>query len=200
MSKFLENLMSDVRTRKCAFAAPEKVQSNIVNQLNNVHTLPDHDSQRGLTVGSLFSYLGGVEKNALGIPENADWQPYAAAAIMPLLAAAGMGGIGGALSPRGSGLLPGAARGIGAGVGAELGLVGGHYANQALIDSGHPNLGIAAQLALPVLGGFLGYKGTRAATRTTEEELRNAMLDYYHNQEASPNDDTVPPPPPSAFM
>ena len=200
MSKFLANLISDVRTRKCAFAAPEKVQNNIVNQLNNALALPDDDSQRGLTVGSLFSYLGGAEKNALGIPENADWKPYAASAIMPLLAAAGMGGIGGALSPSGSGLLSGAARGIGTGVGAELGLVGGHYANQALIDSGHPNLGIAAQLALPVLGGFLGYRGTRAATRTTEEELRNAMLEYYDDQEKLNNARAVPPPPPSAFM
>jgi hypothetical protein len=110
------------------------------------------------------------------------WQIPAAAAAMPILAAAGMGAVGGAVSPRGSGFLPGAARGAGVGIGAELGAIGGNYAGDALDAAGHQNLGMAARILSPIIAGYAGYRAAKKLTKTREEELREAMLKWYGSE------------------
>lgn len=109
------------------------------------------------------------------------------------------GAIGGAVSPRGSGLLPGAARGFGVGAGALAGGIGGQLlANQ--MSQGNPTVRAIGGLLGTLIGGGLGYQGARSLTKTQKEQLEESMLDYYarHNALADaqkqPEKDEVPPP------
>lgn len=91
---------------------------------------------------------------------------------------AGIGAVGGALSPRGSGFFPGAARGAGAGVGGALGMTLGSAAG-GLAGIENPMLRTALTLGGGALGGYAGYRAGKKLTKTQPEMLEEAMLDWY---------------------
>lgn len=108
---------------------------------------------------------------------------------IPTAAGAGIGSIGGALSPRGSGLLPGMVRGGLAGAGYTIGGLGGMgIANAAGIQNplGRAALGIGGSL----VGGMTGYRMGRKLTKTRKEQLEDAMLEWYNDENSAPQ----PPP------
>lgn len=89
------------------------------------------------------------------------------------------GALGGAISPRGSGLLPGAARGFGTGVGASLGSMGGNYLAEQIFGGDNAAAKALGGLLGGLAGGGLGYSAAKKLTKTRREQLEDAMLDYY---------------------
>lgn len=88
------------------------------------------------------------------------------------------GALGGAISPRGSGLLPGAARGFGVGAGASLGAMGGNYLAEKFFGGDSRAKALGGLLG-GLAGGGLGYSAAKKLTKTRREQLEDAMLDYY---------------------
>jgi len=107
------------------------------------------------------------------------------ATLAPSVLGAAVGGVGGAVSPRGSGLLPGAFRGAAAGGGAMLGGLAGNTIASAFDAS--PAIRALSGLAGTALGGGLGYSLGKKMTKTQKEDLDEAMLDYYQNRQAAPS-------------
>ena len=109
----------------------------------------------------------------------------AVAGLVPAGLGAAIGGVGGAVSPRGSGLLPGALRGASAGGGALLGGLAGNALAANLETS--PAIRALSGLAGTAIGGGLGYSLGKKMTKTQKEDLDEAMLDYYQNRQAVPS-------------
>jgi len=147
-------------------------------------TLPEDLYDQGERAEKEQRKMGSAQQTEMKEPlQSAD------PAMMAKLLAAGVigtgllssipGALGGAISPRGSGLLPGAARGFGVGAGASLGAMGGNYLAEKLFGGDNTTAKALGGLLGGITGANLGYGATRKLTKTRREKLEDAMLDYY---------------------